>query len=254
MICEGKVALITGSTGDGMGRSTAFVLANNGADIILNFGTYRKDTQAEKNAKKVEKAIKDMGRRVILVKADTKEEDQVRAMVEKATSEFGKIDILINNAGGGWIPRDYTEIPFDHWKEVLSAEIDGAFLTMKHVVPTMRQHKWGRIIHLGLDNALRMQSIAGVAPDYCLGKAARAWMTTAFGLQEFKQGITVNCIEPGPTAHMSFEDALKAAKGNYSDWQKRGSACAHDVAETIAFLCSEAGRFISGSTIRLPMA
>ena len=79
-------------------------------------------------------------------------------------------------------------------------------------------------------------------------------MTTAFGLQEFKQGITVNCIEPGPTAHMSFEDALKAAKGDYSSWQQRDGACAHDVAEAIAFLCSEAGRFISGSTIRLPMA
>jgi 3-oxoacyl-[acyl-carrier protein] reductase len=253
MTCEGKVALITGSTGEGMGRSTAFVLANNGADIVLNFGTFHRDAEAERCAKKVEKAIKDMGRREVLVKADTKKEDEVCGMVEKAVSEFGKIDILVNNAGGGWEPRDYTEIPFEHFKEVLAAEIDGAFLTMKHIVPGMRKRKWGRIIHIGLDNALRMQNMAGVAPDYCLGKTVRAWMTTAFGLQEFKQGITVNCIEPGPTAHMSFEDALKAAKGDYSNWQQRDGSCAHDVAETIAFLCSEAARFISGSTIRLPM-
>jgi len=132
-----------------MGRSTAFVLANNGADIVLNFGTFHRDTEADKDAKKVEIVIKDMGRRVVLVKADTKREDEVSTMVEKVLSEFGKIDILINNAGGGWEPRDYTEIPFEHWKEVLSAEIDGAFLTMKHIVPGMRKRKWGRIIHIG---------------------------------------------------------------------------------------------------------
>ena len=254
MTCEGKVALITGSTGEGMGRSTAFVLAKNGADIVLNYGTFHKGAEAEKNAKRVERAIKDMGRRVLLVKADTKKEDEVCSMVEKAMNEFGTIDILVNNAGGGWEPRDYTEIPFEHWKEVLAVEIDGAFLTMKHIVPGMRKRQWGRIIHIGLDNARRMQNMASVAPDYCLGKAARAWMTTAFGLQEFRQGITVNCIEPGPTAQMSFADALKAAKGDYSDWQQRDGSCAHDVAEAIVFLCSEAGRFVSGSTIRLPMA
>ena len=154
---------------------------------------------------------------------------------------------------------------------MLSAEIDGAFLTMKHIVPGMRKRKCGRIIHIGLDNALRMQNMAAVAPDYCLGKAVRAWMTTAFGLGEFKQGITVNCIEPGLTAHMSFPDALKAATNDSSkleitalepesgkrlwhgSWLKRTKPTCHDVAEIISFLCSEAGRFISGSTIRLPM-
>ena len=74
-------------------------------------------------------------------------------------------------------------------------------------------------------------------------------MTRAFGQQELKHGITVNCIEPGPVAHMKFENAVKAASGDYSNWQKRPKACAHDVAETITFLCSEAARFITGSTI-----
>jgi NAD(P)-dependent dehydrogenase (short-subunit alcohol dehydrogenase family) len=77
-------------------------------------------------------------------------------------------------------------------------------------------------------------------------------MTTAFGIQELNKGITLNCIEPGPTAHMPFEDAFKAASGDYSAWWQRERATCHDIAEIIAFLCSEAGRFISGSTIRLP--
>jgi NAD(P)-dependent dehydrogenase (short-subunit alcohol dehydrogenase family) len=116
----------------------------------------------------------------------------------------------------------------------------------------MRERGWGRIVNISLSGVLQMEKMKHLAPDYCLGKAARAWMTTAFGLQEFPRGLTVNCIEPGPTEHMSFDDALKAAKGDYSCWQDRKNTTAHDIAEIIAFLSSEAGRFISGSTIRLP--
>ncbi|MBN1844143.1 MAG: SDR family oxidoreductase [Sedimentisphaerales bacterium] len=253
MTCEGKVALITGSTGEGIGRSTAFVLARRGADIVLNFGTYHRDAEFEQNAERVISAIRDMGRRAILVKADTRRDEEVSLLAETALREFGRVDILVNNAGGGWQPRDYTEIPYEHWRQVLAAEIDGAFLTMKYLIPRMRERRWGRIIHIGLDNALRMQNLAHLAPDYCLGKAVRAWMTTAFGPQEFPRNITVNCIEPGPTAHMSFADALRAAQGDHSDWQPPEGPCAHDVAEIIAFLCSPAARFISGSTIRLPL-
>ena len=96
--------------------------------------------------------------------------------------------------------------------------------------------------------------MAGLAPDYTLGKAARTWMTSAFGLPEFRHGITVNCVEPGETPGLTFEEALRAAGGDYSVWEQRSAANCHDVAEIIAFLCSEAGRFISGSSIRLPNA
>ncbi len=252
MHLEGKVALITGSTGDGMGRSTALTLAMNGADIVLNHGTFHKDAKAARTAKKVAQAIEDMGRRVIVAKADTRKDDEVAAMVKQATDEFGKIDILVNNASSAWDPRDYTEIDHEHWQEVLAAQIDGAFLTMKYIVPGMRERGWGRIIHVALSGVLGMESMSHLAPDYCLGKAVRAWMTTAFGLQEFKKGISVNCIEPGPTGHMAFDDALHAARGDCSQWQKRKTVAAHDIAEIILFLCSEAGRFISGSRIRLP--
>ncbi|KKL13802.1 hypothetical protein LCGC14_2522120 [marine sediment metagenome] len=260
-----RVALITGSTSEGMGRSTALLLAQRGADIVLNYGTNPRgpdslrsyaleraattDGQAEEAARKVEAAIRDMGRRVILVKADTKDESQVADMVAQAEEELGKVDILVNNAMGQWVMRDYTKIPHEHWKEVLAAGIDGPFLMMKHTVPGMRKRKWGRVIHLGLSGVMRIDNMGG-AHDYCLAKAARNWMTTSFGWQEHKHGITVNCIEPWMTDRMTLAGALKAAKGGTS-WHKRTSACAHDAAETIAFLCSEAGRFVTGSIIRL---
>ena len=254
MELKGKTALITGSCGKGMGRSTALRLGREGANIVLNYGTHRAGAEVEADARRIAEAIGELGGRAIVQKADTTNEDEVKAMVAAACGEFGKIDILVNNAGGAWDARDYTEIDLNHFKKVLATEIDGAFLTMKHVVPGMRERRWGRIVHISLTFALWMDSVKGMAPDYCLGKAARSWMTMAFGSQEFKHGITVNCIEPGVTPPLEFDEALKAAAGNYSSFGKREQANCHDVAEIIAFLCSDAGRFVSQSFIRLPMA
>jgi len=248
-----KTALITGSCGEGMGRSTALRLAREGANIVLNYGTYRQGEDIQNSAEKIAKAIKKFGRQVIIQSADTTDEQQVKAMVDSACEKFGGVDILINNTGGDWNIRDYTEIPYEYWKKVLSAEIDSVFLTMKHIVPIMRDRQWGRIIHISMSGVVQMENTSGVAPDYCLGKEVRAWMTTAYGLQEFSKGITVNCIAPGPTEHLTFDDAVKVASGDYSDWYKRKSVNSHDIAEIITFLCSEAGRFVSGSVIRLPM-
>jgi len=171
---QGRAALVTGSTAGGMGRSIALTLARDGADIVLNFGTNRRGPEAEEASARVAKAIRDMGRRTLVVEADTKKDEDVAAMVKTAADEFGKIDILVNNASGPWVVRDYTEIPLEEWKEATSAQIDGAFLTMKYVVPGMRERRWGRVMHLGMSGALHMGGVAGVAPDYCLGKAARA--------------------------------------------------------------------------------
>ncbi|MFH1737902.1 MAG: SDR family oxidoreductase [bacterium] len=249
MDLKGKVALITGSTSEGMGRSTALTLAARGADIVLNYGTNRSDEEADQKARQVEKAIHDLGRRVITVKADTKSGDEVSAMVKKAHEEFGRVDILVLNAGGDWHVRDYPDTPDDHWEKVIAAEITGAFLPMKYIVPGMRERSWGRIILLGMYHDPYLKE---VALDYCVGKAARAYMTTAFWLPDFDKGITINCIEPGLTQKMHMTDALKAAKGDHVNWLARKKVNAHDVAEIIAFLCSEAGRFVSGSIIRIP--
>ena len=101
---RGRTALITGSTGSGMGRSTAFRLASEGADIILNYGTYHRSTSAlenaETDAKRVADMIHDLGREALIIPADTRDPDQVRAMVDAGVERFGAIDILVNNAGG----------------------------------------------------------------------------------------------------------------------------------------------------------
>jgi len=253
MELKGRTALITGSTGSGIGRSTAFRLASEGANIILNYGTYHRTSQAikdaEDNAKTIAKIVKELGGEAFAFPADTREPRQVKAMVDAGIERFGAIDILVNNAGGEWLVQNITKIEPDHWRSVLQAEIDGAFYCIKYVLPGMRKRMWGRIINISMENALNWTGY--LAEDYVLGKAARTWMTKAWAKQELKHGITINAIEPGPIAKMTLEEAIDAVKNGVA-WQKRSKPVSHDVAETIAFLCSEKARFVSGSVFMLP--
>jgi len=247
MQLQGKTALITGSCGDGIGRSTALRLAREGANIVLNYGTHRRGPEMQARAKQIAAAIAELGGRALIHEADSTDEAQVVAMVAAAQRAFGGVDILVNNAGGDWHIRDYTEIPFADWQAVLAAEVNGPFLLLKHTVPGMRAKGWGRVVHISMEGALRMAGMRGLAPDYCLGKAARAWMTQAFGPGELARGITVNAVEPGIIDHLSWEDALAAARGPLP--VSRTQATPADIAEVIAFLCSEAGRFVTTSAV-----
>jgi len=253
MELKGRTALITGSTGSGMGRSTAFRLASDGANIILNYGTHHRTGQvlrdAEENANRVAKVVEELGGKALVFQADTRDPDQVKAMVYAGIKKFGAIDILVNNAGGEWLIQDITEIEPNHWRSVLQAEIDGAFYCIKYVLPGMRKRRWGRIINISVEGALNWNRC--LAEDYALGKAARTWMARAWAKQEIKNGITINAIEPGPIADMTLEEAIDAVK-NGRAWLERKKPVSHDIAELIAFLCSEKARFISGSVFVLP--
>jgi NAD(P)-dependent dehydrogenase (short-subunit alcohol dehydrogenase family) len=253
MELKGRTALITGSTSNGMGRSTAFRLASEEANVILNYGTYHRTGQALKdakeNAKKVANVVEELGGEALVFPTDTREPSQVKAMVDAGIERFGAIDILVNNAGSEWLTQDITEIEPNHWHSVLQAEIDGAFYCIRSVLPGMRERGWGRIINISVEGALNWAG--GLAEDYALGKAARTWMVRAWAKRELKHGITINAIEPGPTANMKLEEAIDAVRDGEA-WQKREKPVSHDVAELIAFLCSEKARFISGSVFVFP--
>jgi len=253
MELKGRTALITGSAGSGIGRSTAFRLASEGANIIVNYGTYHRTAQgikdAEENAKIIAKIVKELGGESFVFSADTREASQVKTMVDAGIERFGAIDILVNNAGGEWLVQDITKIEPAHWRSVLQAEIDGAFYCIKYVLPGMRKRNWGRIINIRMENALNWTGY--LAEDYVLGKAARTWMVKAWAKHELKHGITINAIEPGPIAKVTLNEAIDAVKDGAA-WRRRNKPTSHDIAETIAFLCSEEARFISGSVIVFP--
>ncbi len=131
---EGRVALVTGSTGEGMGRSVALTLAREGANVVLNHGTNRRTTPA--NNRRLVEAIERFGTRAIVVRANTANGDEVRKMFRRAEQEFGPVDILVNNAGGLWDPRqDLAKVEDRAWQGVLRAEIDGMFHTIRTALP-----------------------------------------------------------------------------------------------------------------------
>lgn len=249
----GRVALVTGATGGGMGRSTALTLALHGADVVLNYGTHRRDDAADAASAAVARAIRDMGRDVLLVKADTRDPEEIDAMVARAVDTFGRVDILVNNAGGAWAPGDLAETDPEVFRDVVEAEAFGAFLCIRACLPLMRRQGWGRIISLGAYDA---GTWAGDPVSYAVGKSARAILTRHLAHQEREHNVTVNLINPGPghTAHLpNLAIALDYARHGEA-WQTREQATPQDIADAVLHLCREEARFVTGSYVAFSIA
>ena len=241
MELEGRVALVTGASGKGMGRSIALTLAREGADIVVNFKERRE------RAEELAKVIESMGRRALVQQADVADPEAVLAMVRAAESQFGHVDIAVCSAGGSWKPQDFADIEPAHWRAVMAEEIDGAYALIRAVLPGMRERAWGRIVLVGGLDADAWPFSPPRAPlDYPLGKAARHWLARELGAREHRHGVTVNAIAPGPIAYVSLEEAQRLADGG----QRPGNEpTPQDAAEAVAFLCSERARHISGAVV-----
>ncbi len=192
---EGRVALVTGAGGAGMGRSIALTLARDGADVALNY--HRARDEAEQTAA----AIEAMGRRAALVAGDVGDAASVDALAREAAERLGTVDILVSSAGGPWKPRDVTEIEPAHLRRVLAQEIEATFYLLRALLPGMRARGWGRVISIGGHLADDWRFGPPDAPlDYPLGKAARHWLTRTLAPREFPRGITDQRHRAGPDA------------------------------------------------------
>jgi len=242
---KNRVALVTGSTGEGIGRSIALTLAREGARIALNYGTGHPNNMLA--AEKVLSEIRSLGGKGYAFKADTREEDEVKVMVEGVTTLYGHIDLLICNAGGDWELKDITEIDQEHWRSVIKAEVDGLFYCVKHALPHMRRQNYGRIIAIGLAGSERR---SGPPYDYVLGKAARSMLLRSLAMDEMTNGITCNVVAPGHMQRLTLKQAVEAAR-HVGVWKRRTHGLPQDVAEVVRFLCSDEGAFITGSIIEI---
>lgn len=183
----GRAAIITGGS-KGLGEAMAAGLASAGADVLL---TSRHEDEAAETAARI---AADFGHKAVGMTADVTRPDQVSAMVERAVGEFGKVDILINNAGIN-IRGPIDELTPEQFKEVHDINVDGLWLCCRAVVPHMKQRKSGRIINLG--STLGLVGLANRTP-YASSKGAVVQMTRALGLELAPWNITVNAICPGP--------------------------------------------------------
>jgi NAD(P)-dependent dehydrogenase (short-subunit alcohol dehydrogenase family) len=243
---EGKTAIVTGG-GTGIGKSIAIEFARAGADVAIC-------SRKLEHLEPVSKAIHDLGKRTFAVAVDVRQEDQVKAMVERAVSEWGRLDIMVNNAGASFRAKP-EDISVNGWNTVVGINLTGAFLGCKWAGRQMMAQKTGGVI-------INISSIAGVygstmMSHYGASKSAVITLTRELGSAWGRQGVRVNCIAPGPVETEGYLDVLKQAgpdgKKTYDEVAARVGMGRWGKVEEIAFPCiflaSDASSWMTGETI-----
>jgi 3-oxoacyl-[acyl-carrier protein] reductase len=243
---EGKTAIVTGG-GTGIGKSIAIEFARAGADVALC-------SRKLEHLEPVVKAVRDAGRRSFAVAVDVRQEDQVKAVVDRAVQEWGRLDIMVNNAGASFRAKP-EDISVNGWNTVVGINLTGAFLGCKWAGRQMMQQPTGGVI-------VNISSVAGVygstmMPHYGAAKSAVITLTRELGTAWGRKGIRVNCIAPGPVETEGYLDVLKqagpdgkktydaiAARVGMGRWGK-----VDEIAYPCIFLASDASSWMTGETI-----
>ncbi|HTO11560.1 MAG TPA: 3-oxoacyl-ACP reductase family protein [Candidatus Binatia bacterium] len=184
----GRVALVTGG-GRGFGRAIVEAFAAEGADVAVNYNATA--TGAADAAAAVEKH----GRRAMAVRADVAREDQVRAMVEQVLQRFGRLDVLVNNAGI-MTRGPFLDVPQQDYESMWAINVAGTFLCTQYALRPMVTARYGRVINLSSQLA-RMSVGTGGFAAYAATKGAIEAFTRAMAHEFGQHGVTVNAIAPG---------------------------------------------------------
>jgi len=239
-----RVALITGAT-SGIGRATALLLAREGARVAL---TGRNDERGRAVVAEINAA----GGDATYLHSDVCREADCRAAVGQAISEFGRLDILFNNAGV-FFANTAVECTEEEWDAQVDTSLKGAFLMSKHALPHMIRRGRGSIIH----NSSGWGIVGGDrAVAYCAAKGGLILMAKAMAIDHGRQGVRVNCVCPGDVdTPMLPEDA----RNRGLDWQKYLEGCANrplgrigtadEIAKAVLFLASDDSSFVTGAAI-----
>lgn len=241
MLLDGKVALVTGAS-RGIGRAIAITLAKAGAAVVVN---YAGNVAA---AKEVEQIIVSAGAKVMLVQADVADSESVDAMIQQTMAEFGRIDILINNAG---ITRDglLMRMKESDWNAVIQTNLTGVFYCTKAVSKIMMKQRIGRVINM--TSVVGLTGNAGQA-NYAAAKAGVIGFSKSMAKELASRGITVNLVAPGfiqtdMTAVLS--DKIKEDMVENIPLARMGTP--EDVAQAVLFLASDNASYITGQTINV---
>jgi len=243
---NGKTAIVTGG-GTGIGKSIAIEFAKAGADVALC-------SRKLEHLEPVMKEIQRLGKRSFAMVVDVRQEEQIKGIVERAVQEWGRLDIMINNAGASFRAKP-EDISINGWNTVVGINLNGVFLGCKWAGrQMMRQTSGGAIVNIS--------SIAGVygstmMSHYGAAKAAVITLTRELGTAWARKGIRVNCIAPGPVETEGYLDVLTktdpeaektykavAARVGMGRWGK-----VEEIAYPCIFLASDASSWMTGETI-----
>lgn len=245
MKLAGKTALVTGSA-KGLGRRTAFELAELGCNVAINYVASR--TEAEQAVRE----IRAMGREAVAIRADIADAEEAKRLVKETESALGGVDILVNNAGPFIRERrlfaDYSE---DEIHYLMNGNLVGTMLLDHRVLPGMRERQWGRIIHFGFGHAAEARSWPQRAV-YASAKVGLVSFTKTLAVEEAANGITVNMICPGDIRGDYKEKGISDVNGVMDEEAPRGRpGTGEDVARVIGFLCLPESDFVTGNAIEV---
>lgn len=238
---KGKVALVTGAAGDGLGRADTLALAECGCKIAVIDVAPTDATIA---------LLKEKGAEAKGYNCDISNSEQVIVTVESIKKDLGPVQILVNNASILTTVGMFLDIPVEKWNRDIQVNTIGTANVSRAVWPHMKEAKWGRIV--------MMSSIAGTMgglgqTSYSTTKASVIGLAKSLALEGARSGITANIIAPGV---MKSEMAMKGLRGDMLERMRDASAMrrfgeVREIADTIAFLCSNRAGYITGQVIQV---
>jgi len=237
---RGKVAIVTGA-GSGIGRATAIRFAAEGAKVVVN------DLDADA-ATRVTKAIESAGGIAVAFPADVADPRQVEALIREATSRFGRLDVLVNNAAAV-IPGPLESIGDADWRRSQAVTLDGVFYGIRAALPVMAAQGGGAIINIASGAAVAGEP--GLAA-YGAAKAAVVNLTKTASVENAARGVRVNTILPGPIETPPLLAAVEATGGR-AGWERQ-IPCGRlgrpeEMAAVALFLASDEASYVHGAAI-----
>jgi 3-oxoacyl-[acyl-carrier protein] reductase len=227
-----KVALVTGG-GTGVGKSTSLQLARRGYRVAINYSRSKDD--AEQTAAEVS----EHGARAITIACNVADDSQVRAMIATCQREFGRLDVVVNNAGTThFVPHtDLEAMSEDKWDEILAVNLKGPFFVSRAAIPVLRSSGGGSIINVA--------SVAGVAGSgssiaYAASKGGLITLTKSLA-KAFAPDIRVNAVCPGPIISRWLENHQDMVDAAVKITPLKRASSTDDIADVITFLACDAG-------------
>lgn len=241
MMLKDKVAIVTGGT-RGIGRAIVLKLADKGANIVINY------RNSDKEAEELKAILEEKGVKVLTVKCDISNFEDSKNLMNKCKEEFGKIDILINNAG---ITKDalIVRMKEEDFDGVIDVNLKGTFNCAKHASAIMLKQKFGKIINM--TSVVGITGNAGQA-NYAASKAGVIGLTKSLARELGSRGITVNAVAPGfidTDMTASLSEKVKEEASKNIPLKKLGNP--DDVANLVEFLASDAANYITGQVINV---
>ncbi len=237
---NGQVAIVTGASG-GIGKAICKVLAREGAEVVASYFNNRAGVEV------TAAAVKAAGRQVEVVKANTGLVLECRALVDRAVDRFGKVDLLVNNAG--IYPRSWAlEMQEEEWDQVVDTNLKGTFFCCQAAARVMKPAGYGRIINIG---SLAMRGATRGA-HYSATKAGISALTRTLAF-EWAPEVLVNCIAPGivdtPQPRYGLNEDQIAERVRNLPVPRIGMP--EDIAGAVLYLVSKSGNWITGQTLHI---